>query len=289
MGMMMSLMFLALLAPQKPSPIGMVLQAEGAVFVERASVRTPAKLADLLFPGDRIVTTTGQATFFFCPSNERANVKNGATVELNAGAMVTRAGAAPTRTPARCSLPKVELGAENLERVGALRARGDPPISIYVGGPITTGRPTFEWASLPGAVSYQLVVSDPAGTPIWQQRSSTASMVYPQNVPALKDGAYRWDLRAEVDGKLAGQQSAAFEVKSNAALAAPSGDDVASHLSRAFELEDAGYFAEAAAHFRAIQKSDPADTRIARRLVMLYRSAGLNAAAAELAEKNNIK
>ena len=272
-------------------PIGMILQSEGEVFVQRGTARTPAKLADLLYPGDQVVTATGQATFLFCPSAERASIKNGARVELGADAIVTRGGAAPTKVAARCTLPKVALGAENLERIGGLRARGDPPIIVFLGGAITTSRPTFEWVPAARAASYQLTVRDAGGATVWQQRlaAPASSLAYPQANSDLKAGAYQWELRAEADRTLVGEGVAAFEVKPSAELSRPPSDDAASRLIRVVELENAGYYAEAAAGYRAMFTAYPSDERIARRLVLLYWNAGLFAGMKDVMDTNEIK
>ena len=250
----------------------------------------PVKLADLLYPGDQVVTTTGQATFLFCPSAERASIKNGTRIELTAAAMTPRAGAPPVKAPARCALPKVALGAENLERIGGMRPRGYPPIAIFVGGPVTNPRPAFEWAPVAGAASYQITLTNEAGATVWQYKAATPPVPYPASMPALIDGAnYQWEVRAEADGKILGQQGAMFQVKANPQLARASGDDFGGKLTEALELEDAGYYAEAAARYRVLRQVHPDDDRISRRLIWLYWNSGLIAAAQELLDKSNIK
>lgn len=284
-----SLLFISFLTAQaSPSPVGMILQTEGEVFVQKGSVRNPAKMADLLYPGDQVVTTTGQATFLFCPSSERMTVKNAARIELTAQTATSRAGAAPAKAAARCTLPKVALGAEELERIGGMRPRGDPPVAVFLGGPVTTARPTFEWASVPGAASYQINVTTSAGAPVWQQRATAASLTYPADMTPLKDGAYQWEVRAGADGKILAQQTANFEVKPNAGLSKTPSDPL-DKLIHATELENAGYYAEAAAFYRENQRTHPEDARIARHLVWLYWNAGLIRAAIELMEKANIR
>ncbi len=281
-----ALIFVSLLSPQNNLPaIGVIVEATGDVVVVRGAKREPARLADSLYPGDQIVTTTGQASFFFCPSSEKASIKNGARVELNANAIVTRGGAAPTKVPARCSLPKVALGAENMEHVGGMRARGNPPITIFLGGPISTPFPTFEWVAVSGTMSYRLILNDDNGNALWEQTTSASSLVYPQSMPALKPGSYQWEVRAERDGKIIADQSATFDVKPNADLAKPAAPDAASRLAHAFQLEDAGYYAEAAADYRAVQKAYPNDTRFKQRLTWLYWNSGLIAAANDLLDK----
>ena len=170
---------IALALQGNPAPVGMILQSEGEVFVQRGTARTPVKLADLLYPGDQVVTTTGQATFLFCPSAERASIKNGTRVELTAAAITPRAGTPPVKAPAKCALPKVALGAENLERIGGMRPRGYPPITIFYGGLVANARPTFEWVPVAGAASYRIVLTDEGGDVLWDYRAPSSPAVYP--------------------------------------------------------------------------------------------------------------
>ena len=114
-----------------------------------------------------------------------------------------------------------------------------------------------------------------SGTPCHLNRS-------PPTLPALPNGSYQLEIHADAEGKVIAQQATTFQVKPNADFSRQAGDDLASKVTRAFELEDAGYFAEAAVNYRALRAADPNDERIVRRLTWLYWQAGLIAAATEL-------
>ena len=271
-----TLLFALVAFAQNQPPVGMILMADSAVQVQRGTARTPARLGDLLYAGDRVTTGTGQVTFLYCPSSERLTAKNGMTVELGPRVANT---AGLTRAAAKCALPQVALGSESLERVGGMRARGNPPIPIYLGGTIASNRPTFSWAPFPGTQQYRLSLTDADGKVLWEYRGAAPAATYPQTMPALGEGEFRWEVVAQADGKTLAEQSAPFTVKSNAELSAvPAANDAASVFLRATELENAGYLAEAAAYFRMLRDSNPGDERLSRRLVVLYWNAGLIAA-----------
>lgn len=263
------------------APLGMIFQSKGDVQIQRGTEQSKARLADLLYAGDRVVAAPGgEATLVFCPSNERITLKD-ATVELTAAMLKVIKGTAPARQKVtRCALPQVALGAESLERVGGLRARGHPAVSVYVGGSITTPRPLFEWAPVPDAQSFKVILKNEMGAVVWQHQTSSSLLAYPENLPPLEEKPYQWEVRGEADGKIVAQQTANFEVKINAPLSEQTADDV-TELLRAAELENAGYYAEAARIYRKFRDREPSDIRWTSRLAWLYWNAGLIAAANE--------
>jgi hypothetical protein len=281
--MFLSITLFALLVPfQNQPPVGMILMSDSAVQIQRGTSRTPARLGDLLYAGDRVITGTGQATFLFCPTNEKLTAKTGVTVELGPTAATAPNSSALTHVAAKCALPQVALGAESLERVGGMRARGDPTVVLYLGGTISSARPTFTWAPLAGTREYRLSLTDAYGAPVWEFRGQATTVSYPDSSPALKDGLYRWNVYAEADGRTSGPQNAPLRIKVHTELSnTVSNSDPAAMLLRATELENAGYPAEAAAYFRALRDLNPDDRRLTRRLVVLYRSAGLMTAMEE--------
>ncbi len=254
--------------------VGMVTQITGQVFIQRGQAKNEAKLAELLYPGDTLVTTgAGVASIMYCPTSEKLVLGKSVTLELGAKDIKVVKGAAPARSAARCMLPRVALGSESLERMGAFRARGLKPVVQYLGGPISGERPTFEWAAVEGAKSYRLRLKDADEDKLlWESRPSSPMVAYPASEPALQPGkAYEWEILAEANGEQLAQSSVSFEVKKNGEAAAKQDDD----LMQGLELESKGYFAEAGAYFRKIRKASPEDTRITRHLAWLYWSAGL--------------
>ena len=272
------LLALSILVQTNSSSAGMVLALNGKVTLQRGTSQSSARLAELLQSGDRIRVESGNLTFVFCPTSERLVLGAGTTVELQPNAIRVVSGAQPTRAAARCALPQVALGQESMERVGGLRARGNPPIPLFTGGPITASRPVFEWAAVEGSPAYQLALKNEDGDVLWQQQTSATKVDYPASMKPLAAGIYSWEVRAQAGGKLVGEQTANFEVKPAAQAFNTTAADPAAMLVEAIALENAGYFAEAAAYYRELQKANPSDERISRRLAWLYFNAGLLAA-----------
>jgi hypothetical protein len=279
------LLGLSIFVQTSPGSAGMILALSGKATLQRGTSQTSPRLAELLQTGDRIRVESGNLTFLFCPSSERIVLSTGTTIELQPNAVRVVGGAQPVREPTKCALPQVALGKESLERIGAVRGRGNPPISLFTGGPLTTVRPVFEWAPLGGSPTYQVTVKNSDDDAVWQQQTSGTKLAYPAGMAALPPGSYSWEVHAKADGKVVGEQTANFEVKPAHELPGGNATDAAAMLMEATALENAGYFSEAAAYFRELQKMDPSDDRIGRRLAWLYWNAGLVTATSEQLQK----
>jgi hypothetical protein len=274
-----SLFLAAWMSMQGNTPsLGMILELDGKATLQRAGAQSPARLAETLRTGDRIQVETGSLTLMFCPTSERVIVRAGTTLELQANALRVAAGSQPARTPAQCILPQVALGQESMERVGGLRARGTPPISLFTGGPVTSSRPVFEWAAVTGSPTYRLVLKNASDDTIWQSETTATKLAYPNTMAALEPATYLWELRAFLAGKVIAEQTANFQVKPAGRLSVSGRSDMAAMLMDATALENLGYYAEAAGYFREIKKANPSDDRMTRHLVWLYWNAGLIAA-----------
>ena len=269
------LLGLLVFAQTNSASAGMVLGVSGKAMLQRGTAQSSPRLAEMLQTGDRIRVESGNLTFLFCPSSERIVLSAGTTVELQANALRVVGGPQPSRESTKCALPQIALGKESLERIGGVRGRGNPPITLFTGGPLTTTRPIFEWIPVAGSPTYQLTVKNSDDDVVWQQQTSETRVTLPAGVAALPSGTYSWEVRARADGKIVGEQSANFEVKPAPELSAASAKDAAAMLLQATALENAGYFSEAASYFRELQKTDPSDERITRRLAWLYWNAGL--------------
>ena len=288
--------------------VGMILHSQGQVFIQRNGERNAARLADLLQEGDQIITEPGEVTFLFCPARQRTTIKGEASIELGSAAIEVLTGSPPASGQVEgCVLPAVALGAESLERVGALHTRGlyntpegeYPALALYLGGPITHARPVFKWERVENAASYQLTLKGEAGEVVWEHSGPSPQVAYPTSAPVLEEGRiYVWEIRARkepdileslgslfrrISGRgpdvmtIAGQ-SASFNIQSNPELSKTAGDPQAA-LIRAIELESEGYFSEAADYFRELKRSHPQDMRLGRHLAWLYEHAGLSGAA----------
>lgn len=269
------LLGLSILAQTNPASAGMILGLSGKATLQRGTSQSNPRLAELLQTGDRIRVESGNLTLLFCPTSERVVLSTGTTIELQPTALRVVGGAQPARERTQCTLPQVALGKESLERIGGVRGRGNPPIALFTGGPLTSARPVFEWAPVGGSPTYQLSLKNSDDDVVWQQQTSATKVAYPANIAALAPGLYSWEVRARADGKLVGEQIANLEVKPAPELSGATATDASTMLIQATALENAGYYSEAAAYFRELQQMDPADDRISRRLAWLYWNAGL--------------
>lgn len=260
--------------------VGMVLRVSGEAELLREAETRALLLGDLLKAGDRVRLQEGSATFLFCPTSERVTLEGAVTVELSAHGLTVVAGAAPTRTPARrCALPKVALGHESTERIGGLVARGLPPIPLFVGGAVASVRPAFAWEPVEGEPTYEVSVRDQWGGVVWEVETDESGLTYPEDQSGLEPGKYHWEVLARINGETVAQQSARFQVKPDEELATLTPENPGDRLIIAVELENAGYYSEAAAWIRALRQENPEDARLTQRLMVLYWNAGLIPAA----------
>ena len=260
---------------QTGPPLGMVLEANGTVEIERDGTRNGLRLADLLYAGDRVITGSGQVAFVFCPNESRIGLAEDASLELTESGITSLDGPEPTSNPVPCVLPQVSLGAESMERVGALRGRGYPAIELYLGGQISQIRPSFHWGALEEVDSYHVSLTTEGGDFVWETDTSDSAAVYPESMSALEDGQiYRWEVTARSGNDIVGQQAANLTVMGDTSFEEA---EIADDLVRAVALENAGFYSESAAVYRQFRESE--GDRIGRRLAWLYWNSGLIAAA----------
>ena len=265
-----------------PPAVGIVAQIGGEVFLERGKTRTAARLADLLYPEDRIVATTGHANILFCPSSERMTIAGGTTVEFGADRLKVLKGGAPLRTPARCLLPRIALGSESLERMGGLKARGGPPVPLYIGGTLSSRRPEFCWGPVKDTELYRLTLRDTkTNLQVWEHSTTSTCDRYPAAQSPLGSSEYQWEVSAEAQGTTLAKGTAVFEVKPGADPVQSGDIGPEDSLMRAIDLENRGYYSEAAAYYRAEREANPSDKRLTQHLAWLYWNSGLITAANE--------
>lgn len=258
-------------------PLGMVLLASGEVRLVRGEP-VPARMGDLLFEGDLLVVESGSATFVFCPESRRYLVPEGASARLAAGSVAIIGAVAASSPAGRCSLPKVRLGEESLERVGGVRPRGKPPIEVYLGGVVSSPIPHFMWKPVPAAKTYRIVVRDGGGALLWEGVTAASDLAYGGS--SLRAGSYSWSVHAERDEEVVAEQSTNFEVRPPAEEVPGLGLDGSAlaeeeALLLTFHFENLGYPAEAALALRPLLAGRPDDLRLRRRLAWLYWKAGL--------------
>ena len=269
--------------------LGMVLTAEGDVYIQRGAQRTAASRVDYLYGDDKLVISKGRADVLVCSSSERWILASGATVDFAAAGAKQTSGPAPERKPAKCVLPDIRLDDKSRLRFGGLQARGYPPIALLIGGIVTTDRPALDWIPIKDAQSYEVAIRDEKGDIVWQTRTSATHAAYPASEPALQASIYQWEVKAVANQKILAQQTANLDIKPNIELARPAPSDPADKLLRAAELENAKYYAEAAALYRELRDAIPGDSRLSYHLVWLYGSAGLMTAASEELARLGVK
>lgn len=269
-------------------PVGLALQASGEPQLRRGGQDKPLRIGESLLPGDVLTAKGGDVVFLFCPTTETLTLRSGGIVQLMSDSVDVVQGPELGRGQVRkCALPQVALGSESLERVGALRARGLPPIAVYLGGLVSTPRPIFEWEPLEGNPEYAVVLKNSMGAVVWEGTSDKARLAYPESEPELESGSYLWQVTAKEDGEEVGQQSARFQIKPDPELpdTATEAEDDAGRMLLAAALENAGYYAEAARQYRLLRESHPEDERFTSRLAWLYWNAGLITAAGQERKK----
>lgn len=265
---------------QDGAAVGMLVQADGQVQIRRRGSQTAGRLADFVYPGDRLTVGLGRARLLFCPSSETIAVSDDSTIDITSKTIEAVRGVPVRQKEDRCPLLRLELGSEALERIGGFRARASAPIALYIGGLVSAPRPTFRWGSVAGAQAYRVSLHDESGMMIWEEVTGALSLPYPASKPPLSAASYQWQVRAEAGAKILAERSVTFEFKpSTVSLRRSSGES--SLLMDAVALEIAGYHSEAAAAFREIRTAHPNDDRMIRHLAWLYWNAGLIDAANE--------
>lgn len=271
-----------------PEPIGMILQTRGRTNIKRKAGTRRIAFGELLYTDDRIFVRSGEISLLFCPTGEKLVARSPAVLELSKSRVHLLGGVSPIRISSRCSLPEIALGKENLEGIGKTIVRESlEPVSLYLGGKLASSRPRFEWGRVAGAVSYHALVKSESRPVIWESRSGSSSVAYPESLPPLADGFYLWEVRAEAKGKTLAGGTAMFEVRHNSNFTGKTGLAFGDQFLRAIEFENAGYYAEAAALLRGLRDTYGQDEKITRRLAWEYARSGLNAAATE--ERQRLK
>ncbi len=279
--------FTAVAQAQAPA-LGMVLNAEGDIYIQRGAQRTAASRVDFLYGNDKLVINNGRADVLVCPSSERWILVTGSIVDFSGASAKQTSGPAPERKPAKCVLPDIRLDDKSRLRFGALQARGNPTIALLIGGTITTDRPSFDWIPVKDAQSYELAIRDENGNIVWQTQTSATHVDYRASEP-LHATRYQWEVKAIANQKTIAQQTANLDIKPNSEYAKPAPSDPAERLLRAAELENAKYYAEAAALYRQLRDAGPGDSRLSYHLVWLYGNAGLMTAATDELTRSGIK
>jgi hypothetical protein len=182
------------------APVGLLSSVRGTVQIVRAGQTAPvaAKMADLIGPGDRLITgPNSEAVFLYCPDPRSARLPAGGEVVFAATALQVRRGKlADERKTAGCRLPAtLALAASSQQQVGLVKTR---PLGLVtqrapVGGTfIPENRPVFRWQPVEGAKSYDIRVTDREEQTLFKTTVTGTEITYPAEAPALAAGRKYW-------------------------------------------------------------------------------------------------
>lgn len=201
-----AVLFLLPLAAGAQGPVGLLSSVSGKVQIVRAGLTdpAPARPADLLVAGDRIVTSgDAQASFLFCPQSRAAKILPGSEVEFAAGSFTVKKGKlAEERAVPSCRLPSnLTLAAASQVQSGMLRLRGS---NLLLRSPsrasVATLRPVFRWEPVDNAKAYDLKVLDREERILWRTSGSATEVQYAAEAPLLAWGQkYWWRVTARDD------------------------------------------------------------------------------------------
>ena len=186
------------LATWAQSPVGLLSSVSGKVQIVRAGQPepVPARPADLLLAGDRIVTAgDAQASFLFCPQSRAAKALPGSEVEFAAGSFTVKKGKlAEERAVPSCRLPSnLALASASQVQSGMLRLRGS---NLLLRSPsranVATLRPLFRWEPVDNAKAYDLKVLDREERILWRTSASAGEVQYPADAAPLAWGQKYW-------------------------------------------------------------------------------------------------
>lgn len=205
-------------AAHAQAPVGLLSLVSGDAQIVRAGQQdpTPARTADLLAAGDRLLTgDRGEVTFLFCPQTKTAKLGPGAEIEFAAGAYEVKKGAVSgERQVPSCRLPStLTLASASKVQSGMLRLRG---ASIQLRSPSRTNtatlRPEFRWEPVDDAQKYEVRVLDREERILWRGEVSGTSVEYPADATALEWGQkYRWRVTASDDYDTLDEATTFFE------------------------------------------------------------------------------
>ena len=193
------------LAAAAQGPVGLLSSVSGKVQIVRAGLTdpAPARPADLLLAGDRVVTSgDAQATFLFCPQSRAAKILPGSEIEFAAGSFTVKKGkVAEERAVPSCRLPSnLALAAASQVQSGQLRLRGT---NLLLRSPsranTATLRPLFRWEPVDTARAYDLKVLDREERILWRTSGTATEVQYPADAAPLAWGQkYWWRITAPV-------------------------------------------------------------------------------------------
>ena len=247
--------------------VGLLSMVKGEVQIVRAgqTAPAPAKIADLIAAGDRVLTGgSGEATFLFCPESRAGKLLGGGEAEFTAAALQVKKGKlAEERKVPNCKLPAALLAGNSKQQSGMLRLRGSPLVlRTPTRSNVADLKPNFRWDKYENATSYEVKLTDREERIIWKKTVTGTELPYPAEAPALEAGQkYNWRV-------------VAFENSENQA-------DVGTSFS-VLAADAAKQLKESAAGLQALAKASPDDNGPLFLLAFLYEDNGMTDAAARV-------
>lgn len=247
--------------------VGLLSMIKGDVQIVRAgqAAATPAKIADLLGAGDRVVTgDTGEATFLYCPESRAGKLLGGGEAEFTASALQVRKGKlADERKVPNCKLPAALLAGNSKQQSGMLRLRGAPVILRTPSRTnVVSQQPEFRWDPVENATGYEVKLLDREERILWKKNTKTPTLPYPSDAGALEAGQKYW------------WRVTAFENADNVA-------EVGSYF-QTLPAPDATRIKESESGLLAMAKATPDDNGPLFLLAFLYEDNGMLDAAARV-------
>lgn len=185
-------------AARASTAVGLLSMVSGSVQIVRAGQKTavPARTADLIGAGDRIVTgRNSEASFLFCPESRAAKIPANSEVQFEANTLQVRKGKlAEERKVPSCRLPaNLVLASASQLQSGMMRMRGS---NLVLRSPshtnIATQHPRFRWGPVDNAKAYDVKVMDREERILWRQTLSSTEVQYPSDAHALAWGQKYW-------------------------------------------------------------------------------------------------
>lgn len=197
-----SIATLLLAAPvwaQQAAPVGLLSLVKGTVQILRAGQAAPtaARIADLIWPGDRVITSPGsEASFLFCPQSISARVPSSSEVAFSGTALEAKRGkVSDERKMGACRLPAtLALSAASQQQVGLIRTRAATGVNLRTPSRtyISSLRPQFRWLPVDGAKSYEVRVTDREERTLYKATVTGTQVEYPPDAPGLAWGSKYW-------------------------------------------------------------------------------------------------
>ena len=197
-GLTMAGTLVALSVAGHAQTVGLLSMTKGDVQIVRAgqSAGAPARIADLLAAGDRVLTGAGgEATFLYCPESRAGKLLAGGEAEFAAAALQVKKGKlADERNVPNCKLPAALLAGASKQQSGMLRLRGAPLVlRTPTRSSVADFKPNFRWDAYENATGYEVKLTDREERILWKRTLSATELLFPNDAPALEPGQkYNW-------------------------------------------------------------------------------------------------